>query len=160
MSQPQTFSYHRSVAPMLWVLVAVGSVELTIVHLLVAMWSPEVAAVLSVATLATLVWLVLAIRGFRRLPVLLDRETLVLRTGRLRRVDVEVAAIAAVSGEVPRAELKARGAANFALVAHPNVVLTLGAPVRWRGRDVTTLAHRFDDAPAFLHALAAIRGTA
>ena len=51
-------------------------------------------------------------------------------------------------------------AVNFALVAHPNVVLTLNAPVRWRGRDVTTLAHRFDDAPAFLRALAAIRGTA
>lgn len=46
------FAYHRYLAPMLWVLLTLQMIELSVVHLLVMLWSPTVAWVL----LALSVW--------------------------------------------------------------------------------------------------------
>lgn len=141
---------------MLWVLVAVAVVELTVVHLLLALWQPVVAGVVSLLSLAVVGWLVAGIASFRRSPVLLDRDTLIMRVGPLRRIAVPVANIAVVSGERSRSDLRAMRAVNFALVAHPNVVVTLAPRLRRGRRTIGALAHRLDDAPAFLRALDAI----
>jgi hypothetical protein len=153
----QSFAYHRSLAPMMWVLVGLSVVELCVVHLLVALlWSPLAAALLSLATLAGLAWLVAAIRSFRRLPVLVDERRVLLRAGRIKSIAVERAGIAGLRGDITAAEAKERDVLNLALLAHPNIVIDFAAPVeRGRGRKVRAVAHRLDDAGAFLAALSA-----
>jgi len=43
--QPRLFSYHRSIAPMMWVFVALASVELLVVHFLISFWSGTAALI-------------------------------------------------------------------------------------------------------------------
>lgn len=154
-----TFAYHRSVAPMLWVLVALSVVELCAVHLLVALlWSVTAALILSAVTVAGIVWLVLLIRSFRRLPVLLGDDGITWRAGMLRGLTVPVSDIAGPRASWDAAAVKRRNVFNAALIAYPNVVLDLAAPVTMGRRQITALAHRLDNPEAFLAALAARRG--
>ena len=79
----QRFAYHRSVAPMVWMFFAIATVELIGVHILLAIWWPSIAVAISLVSLAGIVWILHAIRSFRRLPVLLDAEVLAMRCGKL-----------------------------------------------------------------------------
>lgn len=146
--------YHRSVAPMMWVFVALASVELVVVHLLIALYSWRIALAVSLVTLAGLFWLVGIIRSFRRLPVRLDADTLVLRAGRLRSVTLPLANIAGVREHWEPGAHKARGTLNLALIAYPNLLIDLQAPVK----GVESIGQRFDAPAEFLAALAAARG--
>jgi hypothetical protein len=153
----RSFSYARSVAPLLWAFVALAGTEMLVVHLLVALLvSPVLALVLTVASLATIAWLVLLIRSFRRLPVLVGDETLVMRTGFLLQIEVPRASVAGLRGAFTRAELKQAGVLNLALLAFPNVLVELGAPLPHgrRGKPVRAIAHRLDDPDGFRAALA------
>jgi membrane protein YdbS with pleckstrin-like domain len=94
-----TFSYHRSVAPMMWILVAIATVETLVVHLLVALWRPWVAALLSVVSVATIFWLIGAIRSFKTLPVEISDGQLVWRVGRLRKVVVPLDRVSTLKTE-------------------------------------------------------------
>jgi hypothetical protein len=149
---PLTFSYHRAVAPMLWVLVALSSIELVVMHGLLVFWSPMTAAILSVATLASIIWIVALIRSMKRLPVILGSETLVMRVGLFRRVDVPLADVAGLRSNWTGELVKARTTLNLALVAYPNMVLDLRRPLPGR-RGVVTIAHRLDDPVGFAAAL-------
>lgn len=140
----------------MWVLVALSGIEILVVHGLVALWQPWVALVLSVLTLAAVVWLVLAIRSLKRLPVLLSDERVLMRAGTLKAISVPLSAIARVRGEVPRAEIDRR-TLNCALIAHPNVVIELTTPVRQGRREIRAVAHRLDDAAGFTAALERVR---
>lgn len=140
----------------MWVLVALCGIEILVVHGLIALWRPWVALVLSVLTLAGMVWLVLAIRSLKSLPVLLDGERVLMRAGTLKALSVPLSAIAQVRGEIPRAEIDRR-TLNCALIAHPNVVLVLKAPVRQGRREIRAVAHRLDDAAGFTAALERVR---
>lgn len=137
---------------MMWVLVALSGIEILVVHGLVALWRPAVALVLSILTLGGMLWLVLAIRSLKRLPVLLDDERVLMRAGTLKAISVPITSIERVRGEVARAEIDRR-TLNCALIAHPNIVLVLKAPVRQGRRDITAVAHRFDNPAEFAAAL-------
>jgi uncharacterized protein (DUF58 family) len=142
---------------MLWVMVAVAIAELCIVHLLIALlWSATAALILSLATLGTIVWLVLLIRSFPRLPVLVDEEKVLMRIGSLRRVELPRPRIAAVRTAFAGEEVRSPGVLNLALLAYPNVLVEMAEPVRSgrQGKMVRAVAHRLDDPAAFRAAVA------
>jgi len=150
---PQTFAYHRSVAPLMWVFVALASVELVVAHLLVSVFAGRTAAlVLSAAMLAGVLWLVAAIAAMRRLPVVLDDARLIMRVGSLKCVEVPVGTVASIRRDWDAAALKAEGVRNLALIAYPNVLVDLDPPLSGR-RPVRAVAHRLDDPAAFAAAI-------
>ncbi|QJU58829.1 hypothetical protein HL653_14580 [Sphingomonas sp. AP4-R1] len=155
----RSFSYHRSLAPMLWTLVAISLVEMATIHLLIALWRPWVGAILSLASVAVIVWLVRLIRSFRRLPVLVGEGHVLMRAGTLHRIDIPAARIAGLRSEWSAASLKDRSIARLSLLAYPNVIVELNAPIRGRrGRLIHAVAHRLDDPAAFSAALTELQG--
>ncbi len=147
---PRAFSYTQGIAPMMWTFVAIAGVELVIVHFLLSFWSSVAALLLSAVTLAGIAWLVTGITSFARNPVTLDDRDLVMRVGTLKRVIVPVGNIVGL-GEVAGTDRKAM--LNLALIAHPNIVVTLRDPIGRRGR-IRAIGHRLDDPGAFAAAIA------
>lgn len=131
--------------------------ELAVVHFLLALWDWRVALAVTLVSLAGVVWLVRAIRAFRRLPVLVDGERVVFRAGPIARIEAPVAAISGVRTSWDGAELKQRDVLNLGLIAYPNVLVELAEPVRRRRRAIRAVAHRFDDPAAFIAALESVR---
>jgi hypothetical protein len=153
------FAYHRGIAPMLWVLVALGGCELIVAHILVAIWSRPAAFILSLLSLSGIVWLVLAIRSFKSNPVLIEPDRLLLRVGRIKRIEVPIAAVSGLRATWDGAAVKDRALLNLALVAYPNIVIDLREPVMTGGplsRPIGAIAHRLDDPQAFAAALGTI----
>lgn len=149
----ERFSYHRAVAPTMWVLVAVAAVELAVTHLLVAALIGRVAAIiLSIVTLAAIGWMVAAIAAMRSLPVELDDRCLVMRAGRIKRIDVPVASIAGFRRTFDATTLKDPETLKLSLIAYPNVIVDIDPPIR-RRRTIRAIAHRLDDPLAFTRAI-------
>lgn len=148
------FSYHRAIAPMMWTFVGLAVAELIVMHFLIALWRPWIAAALSLLSLVTILWFVSVIASFRRLPVLIDDERLAMRIGTLRRIDVPLAAVIGVRNDWSSEALKASGVVNLALLAHPNVLVDIDTTLEHRGRRITAVAHRLDDPAGFARALA------
>ena len=149
----RAFGYARGVAPPMWILFGLGFIELFVVHLLLSHWWPRVAAGVGIVTAASLVWLAWTIRSFASLPVLVCDERVVMRAGRLKSLTVEAGAIAEVLTSWPPELLRNRATANLAMIAYPNVIVRLRAPIRWRGRMITAIAHRLDDPAGFVRAI-------
>jgi len=143
-----TFANHRGVVPMLWVFVALAGCELIGAHLLLALWSPRAAWVLSGLTLLSVIWLLRWIASWKRHPHELTAECLRLHMGSLRHVEVPLAAIAGVSGELAPGILKARDTLNLVPIAHPNRIIALRVPLE-TGRTRHRIAVRLDDPVAF-----------
>jgi len=156
---PGEHPYHRSLAPMMWVFFGLACTELVVVHFLVALWDWRVALALSLVSLTGIVWLGMVIASFRRLPVILDDDQVLMRAGRLRAVRVPLDAIAEIRTRWDAEEVKGRDVLNLALIAYPNVMLELRHPLGSR-RAIRRVAHRFDDLAAFHGALAAAIGAA
>ncbi|PZU09888.1 MAG: hypothetical protein DI605_08675 [Sphingomonas sp.] len=139
---------------MLWALVAISLVEMMVVHLLIALWSPALGLCLSLASLVLMIWLVRLIRSFPRLPVMVGEGGIVMRAGTLRRIDVPVALVAGLREEWSAETLKDRAIARLSLLAYPNIVIDLVEPIEMRGgRCIRAIAHRLDDPAAFSAAL-------
>lgn len=155
----QAFTY-RAVAPMLWMLVAIGTVELLVTHFLIMMWWPSFAIVFSVVTLIALAWLVRGILSFGRLPVLLAEDRIVMRAGTLREVVVPLASVKLLPTVWTAESVKQRGVVNLALIAYPNVVIELDPPIPGKRAPITAVAHRLDDPVGFTAALNAVGGCA
>jgi hypothetical protein len=149
----QAFSYHRAIAPMLWAFVAIALVELIVVHLLLAHWSRTAALILSALSLASILWLVSVIRSFRRLPVLITPDALVMRVGTLKGATVPLSQVAGLRESWDAEWLRRRDVLNLALIAYPNVVVMLHGPLQMGRREVIAIAHRLDDPLAFTAAL-------
>ena len=147
------FSYHKAIAPMIWVLIGLSTVELVVVHLLLAHWWPRIAIAVAAVTLGMIMWLVTVVRAFRSMPVVLEADRLLMRTGRLRSVSVATQQIAGLRSSCDAATLKQRHVLNLALIAYPNTVIDLLAPVAVGRRQISTIAHRLDDPAGFADAL-------
>lgn len=147
------FAYHRALAPMLWAFMALASLELFVVHFLISIWSVRLALLLSALTVTTILWLALLIRSFRRLPVLLDEEGLLMRSGSLISVPVPLRQVAGVRGHFPSEALKSRAVLNLAMLSYPNVIVDLREPIRRGRRSIGHVAHRLDDPAGFIAAL-------
>ena len=140
---------------MLWAFAAIAVIELFVVHFLVSIWSVRLALVLSALTLASMVWLVLLIRSFRRLPVLLDEDSVLFRCGSLIAMQVPLGQIEAVRARFSSEALKSRSVLNLAMLSYPNVLVELRAPIPRGRRSIDRIAHRLDDPGGFVAALAA-----
>jgi hypothetical protein len=151
--EPLAFSYHRSIAPMMWVFVGLVSIELLVVHALLSHWYPIVALILSALTLVSILWLVGAIRSFRRMPVLIEADMLVMRVGWLKSYRVPLAEIAGLRDSWTGEELNSRRVGNLALIAWPNIWVDLARPIG--RRQVVAIAHKLDDPAALRAALSA-----
>ena len=150
---PLAFAYHRALAPMMWSFVALASLELFVIHFLVSIWSVRLALLLSALTIATILWLAWLILSFRRLPVLLDEEALLMRSGRLLSLRVPLEQVEAVRGHFSSEALKSRAVPNFAMLSYPNLLVDLREPIRRGRRSIGHLAHRLDDPAGFIAAL-------
>jgi len=147
-----TFANHRGVVPLLWAFVVLAGLELVGAHLLLSLWSHKAAWAMSVVTLLSLIWLISWVRSWKRFPHELLNDKLRLHAGSLRHVDVPLAAIEGVSGEVPMDLVKARDTRNLVPVAHPNRMILLREPLFDRRR-TRRYAIRVDDPEAFDAAL-------
>lgn len=143
---------------MLWVLVALMAIELVVTHLLLAHWFPRTALALSAVTLAAMLWFAGGIASFRRRPVLVGEDELLLRLGWLKEVAVPIAQAQGVRREPIVLAPGDRGVLNLALVAHPNIAVELSPPLHRRGRDISSVAHRLDDPEGFAAAVLASKG--
>lgn len=142
---------------MMWVLVGLSSIELVIIHLLVAAWWPRVAVVLSLLSAGGIVWLVAAIRAMKRRPVTIVDGVIEMRVGAIKSIEIPVATVTGLRSTWDRAALKDRSLLNLALIAYPNVVLDLDPPIAGRRRTIRAVAHRFDDPVAFTQVVEALR---
>jgi hypothetical protein len=152
------FAYHRALAPMLWVFVALATLELFVVHFLVSIWSVRAALALSALTVASMLWFVWLIRSFRRLPVLLDEAELLMRSGGMASMRVGLSSVAGVRAHFPSETLKSRAVLNLAMLSYPNVIVDLVEPIRRGRRSIQYIAHRLDDPAAFVAAINARLG--
>lgn len=148
-----TFAYHRSVAPTMWVFLSLVVIETAVIHLLLAFWSPVAAAILSFVSLTILIWLVFLIRSFRAHPVRIGEGQLHWPAGSLRTVSVDIAELSGTRESWTGELVKARSTFNAALLAYPNVVVELRAPILLGRRKIERLAHKLDDPDAFVGAL-------
>ncbi|MGU3391035.1 hypothetical protein [Sphingomonas sp. M1A8_2b] len=146
-------SYHKAIAPMIWVLIRLSTVELLVVHLLLPHWWPRVSAFVAMGTVIGIVWLVAVVRSLLGMPVLLEAEQLTMRVGRLRSVRVPIGQIGGLRLSCDPATLKQRNVLNLALIAYPDVVVDLTAPIAVGRRRISTIAHRLDDPAGFAAAL-------
>lgn len=151
-----TFAYHRGLAPTLWMFIAIAAVELLIVHFLIGAWAPWLAATLSAISLAAIGWIAALVLSFRRLPVRIDGDILLMRVGMLRSVAVPLDRVAGLRAAWTAEELKRREVLNLALLAWPNVMVEVDPPVRVRRRTIGAIAHKLDDPAAFATAIRAL----
>lgn len=96
-------------------------------HLLLHLWSPIAAWIVTLATLYGTVFLVAHYRAIHRRPISLDAQTLWLRNGLFGDMDLPTSAIATAGmhrGNVARAP----GLLRFGADAYPNVRLQLREP--------------------------------
>ncbi len=151
----KTFAYHRSLSPMMWALVALATLEMMAVHLLLSLRWPIVAWPLSLLSAAGIVWAVVLIRSFERLPHTLSRNVLTLRAGRLRKHVVQKSEIAGIRDQWEIGEHAEADTANLALIAHPHRMIDLKTPMIGKRGLIRRIAIALDDPAAFDTALRA-----
>ncbi len=150
------FSYHRAIAPMMWVLFGLICIEAAVTHFLIALWNVPIAIFLSVISLATAAWLIFFLRSLRKHPLRLSSDGLVWPVGSMRAVIVPLSQIRERVEQWTLDGIRRDGLFNAALIAHPNIVLSLDPPICTRRRTIRYLAHRLDDPQAFNAALDAL----
>ena len=149
----QAFAYHRHLTPIAVTLLALQAIEVAIHHLLLAHWSAFAAYVLFVVSDVGLVYMIALIKSFRLRPVLLTPEGVRVRAGLLIDRLVPYAAIAGVETRFDSARVKDKATLNAGLLAWPNLLLSLHAPMPGRRRPMAAIAFRLDDPEPFVRAL-------
>jgi hypothetical protein len=156
MPDPLTFSYHRSIAPTLAVLLGLAVLETVVLHVVaLALWGWRVAVVLGLLDLAVVALLLALLRSLKRLPVTIADGWLTMRLGFLKTVRVPLVQVAGLRTEWSAPLLRQRDVVNLALASWPNVVVTIDPPVVAGRRQVGAVAHKLDDPQRFAAALAA-----
>jgi hypothetical protein len=156
----ELFPYHRQLSPMLWVLVALATVEIAALHLLLWHWSRVLTLILGGGSAAALVFLVALILSFRARPVALGETSLRVRVGFLVDADVPLSEIAfAQSGFTP-ADYMPGALLKASLLAYPNAVVLLRRDIDLPGpfgrlRPVHAVAVAVDEPARFLLAIGA-----
>jgi hypothetical protein len=152
------FAYHRSLSPMIGVLLGIALVEMLVMHIVVvALLGWWAAVVVGALDLSLVVALILLLRSFRRLPVTLADGVLTMRAGSMRSVAIPVERIAGLRANWDAAAIKQAGMLNLALASWPSVVVDLDPPiVTRRGRTIHAVAHKLDDPAAFHVAIAGL----
>lgn len=129
-------------------------------HLLIALWSPVAAWLLTALSLYTVLWLIGDYRAVRLRPTLLHDGALEVRVGMRWNRRLPPAGVHAVR-PAPASPLPGStpGYLNASVVGSPNLLLELTGPLEARGpygwrKEVTLLGLTVDDADAFLQVAA------
>lgn len=159
------FGYHKHLVPVFSVILVLQLLELGVVHVLVAIWSPTAALILSALSAAGLVYLVGLLKSFRLKPVLLDDHGIRVRTGILVDRHIPLAAIATVRTSFSSAEVKRQGTNEAGLFAWPNILVELKQPIDDPGllrphRKMTAIAFRLDEPNEFVRLVEQARAKA
>ena len=151
------FSYHRRSGygtVVTAILVAMG-VELIGLHLLLYLWQPVAAWVMTALSAYGIVWIVGDLQAVRHRPIRIEDDALLVRIGLRWTVRVPFAQIQAVypAGKKPPAR-KATGYLNAVLVGKPTHLVVCTEPVMAQGlygmqKRVTTIGFALDDTAAF-----------
>jgi hypothetical protein len=154
----QSFHYHRSVGPMLGVLLGLAIVEAIVVHIVaLAIWGWKVAVGLALIDVSVVVMLARLLRSFRRRPVTIEGRTVTMRLGDSIAIAIDIDDIKAFRTSWDSVAIKRKSTLNLALFAWPNVVFDLHEPRKVRRRRIiSTIAHRLDDPVAFHAAIASL----
>ena len=154
----RAFAYHRVVNPLIATFLVLQLIEIVVVDILVSHWSATAGWILLALGAWGALFLVALMKGFRLYPVLLDSESVHVRTGLLIDCRIPLASIASVGGTISSEELKDKRILNAAILSHPNVVLELSEPIEHRGlfgapRRIERVAFRLDEPAPFHEAL-------
>jgi hypothetical protein len=105
-SGSKVFTYHRTsgYGAILFALLIVTLAEMIPVHILVTRWSPGAAWILTILSVYGLFWFVADYRATRLRPILLDDETLCVRTGLRWTIRIPRANIIALHRKAPKSE--------------------------------------------------------
>ena len=155
MTDQASFSRHRYELPTLAVFLSLAMIELFVVHLLVAMWSPVAAWVLTALTIFGIAQIALLIHGMIRWPTLIGQAGLTVRHGRRKEIFVPFAQIAKIEDVAFRPEEKGPQAFRATVLAQPNVGIRLSSPLVHGRRRLESILMRLDDPAAFRAALSA-----
>jgi hypothetical protein len=155
-----TYSTHRAIAYvpfMVAAMMAVG-IETIAVHLLLRLWSPTAAWILTAISLYTLLWLIGDVHAVRLRPIRVEDGLLRLRLGLRWDATIPLAAIAAVEAPGEDRDTDARGDLKAVLLGAPNCRIRLREPVRAVGlygitRSVRIIDLHVDDPAGFEAAL-------
>ncbi|CAN5850077.1 hypothetical protein BH20GEM3_BH20GEM3_15370 [soil metagenome] len=130
------FSYHQKngYGGILVAITLVAAVEMVVVHLLVASWSPTVAWILFAVSVYGIVWLLGYAQAIRLRPILLSSKVLHVRIGLLWSVQIPLASIASVQPAKSIPETRSTpGYLHAVTVGNPQWVIELGEPVEVHG---------------------------
>lgn len=154
----RAFAYHKHLAPICTTLLILSAIEIATYHLLVGHWSRTAALVMFILSDVGFVYLLGLIKSFRFRPVLLTPEGVRVRSGFLIDQFVPLDAIVAVENGFTGAEIHDPATLNAALLAWPNVMLRLDAPISRpsllkKRRPFDRIAFRLDDPEPFVRLL-------
>lgn len=154
----RAFAYHRHLTPMCATLLVLSVIEAAVYHLLVSHWSRTAALAMFVLSDVGLVYLVGLIKSFRFRPILMTADAVQVRAGFLLDRTIPLDRIAGVSPVFAGEEVRDPATLNMALLAWPNVMLTLNEPLPrrrlWRQQlPYAKVAFRLDDPEPFVRLL-------
>ena len=106
LSGVQAFTYHRTsgYGALLFAFLIVTIAEVVPIHILVTRWSPGAAWILTILSVYGLFWFLADYRATRLRPILLDDETLCIRTGLRWTIRIPRAHIVAIHKKAPKSE--------------------------------------------------------
>ena len=155
-SAARVFTYHRTsgYGALGFAFLIVTLAEAIPVHLLVNRWSPRAAWLLTSLAAYGLLWFLADYRATRLRPILLDEETLCLRTGLRWTVRIPRSHVVAIHRQAPKSEAFIRAA----LPAMTPLWIELSEPVTAQGpygkeKQARWISVGVDDAKAFREAL-------
>jgi hypothetical protein len=155
LAMPATFTRHRYELPMMGAFFVIGAMEMFAVHLLVSLWSPAVAWMLTALTLMFLAHIALLVHGLMTWPTLIDDTGVTVRHGRRSEIFVPLSQVTGSEDVAFRPEEKGPHVFRASLMASPNVILRLAEPVSWRRKRLERISMRLDEPAAFQFELAA-----
>ena len=155
----RAFAYNRHLTPMCVTLLFLSAIEIAVYHLLVGNWSRVAGYVMFVVSDVGFIYLIGLIKSFRFRPVLMARDGIRVRAGFLIDQFVPFEAIAKIETSFDGASVRDRSTLKASLLAWPNILLRLNAPlprasVLRRTRPFSVIAFRLDDPEPFLRLLA------
>ncbi|MCA1654036.1 MAG: hypothetical protein ABR588_00305 [Sphingomicrobium sp.] len=148
------FDCHRGITPLLWAFAALATTELLVVHLVLSLRWPRLAWGLTLITVISLVWLVHWIGSFRRRPHELGSDSIRLRCGTLREIELPLNRISQVRSSWSAGEHRGSGVANLVPIAYPNRLFDLDPPIRGPRGSMHRVAVRVDEPEKLDFALA------
>ena len=154
---PLAFGAARSELPIMYVFLALASVELLVVHFLMGLWSPAAAWVLSALTLLGGAQIIRIVQQIKHRPTLVTERSLLVRTGDRADLDLPWSSLASVDPIGFGPKPAGPDVLDTTFFAHPNVGITLAKPFARRklGRDrrVRIVALRVDEPDVFIDAV-------